>query len=67
MDKPEKISFVGLLLLALSLAGLLVYYHKQLTQPISESKDPFQPDHVAKINIVMSEKNWLGLKSYTRA
>jgi spore coat protein CotH len=67
MDKPEKISFVALLLLALSLAGLLIYYHKWLTQPVSENKDIFRSDHVAKIHIIMREKDWLGLKSNTRA
>jgi hypothetical protein len=67
MDKTEKISFVALLLLALSLAGLLVYYHKRLTQPVSKNKDVFRSDHVAKIHIIMRERDWLGLKSNTRA
>jgi spore coat protein CotH len=67
MGKPEKISFIGLLLLALSLAGLLTYYHKQLIQPLCDNKGPFRSDHVAKIHIVMREEDWLGLKSNTRA
>jgi spore coat protein CotH len=67
MDKPEKITFIGLLFLALSLAGLLTYYRKQLTQPVPENKDPFRSDHVAKILIIMREEDWLGLKSNTHA
>ncbi|MBN2592989.1 MAG: CotH kinase family protein [Sedimentisphaerales bacterium] len=67
MGKPERISFIGLLFLALSLAGLLTYYHKQLMQPVLEVKDPFRSDHVAKILIIMREEDWLGLKSNTRA
>jgi spore coat protein CotH len=67
MDKAEKITFIGLLFLALLLAGLLTYYRKQLTQPVHENKDPFRSDHVAKILIIMREEDWLGLKSNTHA
>jgi spore coat protein CotH len=67
MDRPEKISFIGLSVLTLLLAGLLTYCHKQLMRPASESKDPFRSDRVAKIHIVMREEDWLGLKSNTFA
>jgi hypothetical protein len=42
MADIEKISFIGLLLLILSLAGLLVYHRDELMQPVSRDKNPFR-------------------------
>lgn len=67
MDKTEKIFFIGLLLLALSLAGLLTYYHKQLMQPAPESISPFVDDHVVEIRIVMDEDDLQELKTNAMA
>ncbi len=66
MHSLEKISFIGLLLLALLLAGLLVYNHKELMQPASES-GPFDPNRVAQIRIIMKEDDWQLLKTNARA
>jgi spore coat protein CotH len=66
VDKLEKISLIGLLLLALLLSGLLIYFRKELMLP-PESKEPFRSDHVAKIRIVMKEDDWQRLKTDTRA
>jgi hypothetical protein len=66
VDKLEKISLLGLLLIASLLTGLLVYYRKELMQP-PENKDPFSSDHVAKILIVMNEDDWQRLKTDARA
>ncbi len=67
MTDFEKISFIGLLLLALSLAGLLVYHHDELMQPISRDKNPFRSDHVAKIRILINEDDWQKLVTDARA
>jgi spore coat protein CotH len=67
MDKLEKISFIGLLLLTLLLAGLLVYHRKELMQPASGANDPIRADRVAKIRIVMSDDNWQRLTANAMA
>jgi len=67
MGKLEKISFIGLLLLAVLLIGLLIYHREELMIPASEDKDPFRSDHVAKIRIVMNDDDWQSLKNNSRA
>jgi hypothetical protein len=75
MGNLEKISFIGLLLLALLLAGFLVYYHKELMKPASVSINLFDPNRpvrqaqgrVAQIRIIMKEDNWQQLKANVRA
>jgi hypothetical protein len=62
VDKLEKISLIGLLLLALLLSGLLVYFRKELILP-PESKNPFPSVHVAEIRIVIKEDDWQRLKT----
>jgi spore coat protein CotH len=66
MDKFEKTIFAALIVLAVVLVGLLVYYHKELMQP-TPAADPLPDDHVAKILIVMSEDNWQQLKTNAMA
>lgn len=61
----EKISFIGLLLLSILLAGLLVYHHEQLMQPAFVNVNPFVSDRVAKIRIVMDRNDWQELKTNT--
>jgi spore coat protein CotH len=67
MADLEKISFIGLLLLALLLAGLLVYHREELMQPVSRDENPFCSDHVAKIHILVNEDDWQRLVTDTRA
>ena len=67
MDKLEKISFVGLFVLALLLAGILVYNRGELMKPASEDVNPFDPNHVAKIRIVVKDEDWQQIKNNTRA
>ena len=67
MSNVEKISFVVLLLLALLLAGHLVYYHNELMQPASESISPFVDDRVVEIRIVMDEDDWQQFKTNAMA
>jgi spore coat protein CotH len=63
----EKISFIGLSLLALLLAGLLIYHHKDLMQPVADSISPFDPNRVATIRIIMKADDWQQLKNNIRA
>jgi hypothetical protein len=67
MVNLEKVTFIGLLILALLLAGLLVCHHNELMQPASETVSPFQSGHVAKIHIIMDGSDWNQLKTNPRA
>jgi spore coat protein CotH len=67
MANLEKISFIGLLLVVLFLAGLLAYNHKELMQPAPEPASPFASDRVAQIRIVMKGDDWQLLKTSTSA
>jgi spore coat protein CotH len=66
MVKPEKISLIGLLILALFLGGFLLYNRGELMQPASEG-ELFRSDHVYKIIIVAHKDDWQLLQTNAMA
>jgi spore coat protein CotH len=67
MDNFEKISFIVLILLSVFLIGLIVNHREQLMQPVSRNKNPFRSNHVAKIHIIVNDKDWQKLITDTRS
>lgn len=66
MDKLEKRIVCGLCLLAVAMAAGLAARYKQLL-PASGHEDPFQPNRVVTVRILMPEKDWQWILANPRA
>ena len=67
MDRIEKGIFVGLCALAVVLSVLLFGGHSSLFSPTRETLDPFSPEQVVTVRIVMAEKDWEWIRTNARA
>lgn len=66
MDKLEKCLFIGLFLLAGVFTVLLAAGHGKLFSGKQEQLEPFIPERVVTVRLVMAEKDWQWLLSNAR-
>lgn len=67
MDRIEKSIFFGLCLLAGALSVLLFGGHGTLFSSCREKLEPFFPERVVTVRIVMAEKDWEWIRTNARA
>ncbi len=67
MDRIEKSIFFGLCVLAGVLSVLLIGGHKSLFSANRETLEPFLPERVVKVQIIMAEKDWEWIRTNARA